>query len=287
MTRSFKWRLALNYIVLIFVLMLLIGYGVGKFVDNFYMDNLQHQLFYEARLISELIQNQDFSKYTPEMNQLAIKAGKDTKARITIIAKDGTVLADSRENALTMENHGSRPEVIGALSGKNTSITRYSSTLKTKMMYAAIPVYKNKQIQGVVRTSLLLDAIQVLVNRLWMVIFSIMGIAGAVGAFLSFRFANRLSSPLLEMTEAAEEMAGGNLKRRVYYEKGDEIGILAVAMNTMAQNLDDKISELSETKSRLETVLTNTVNGIVLVGRKKEILFINPAAQRLLGGGGG
>lgn len=283
MNRSFKWRLALNYIVLILVLMLLVGYMVVQFVDRFYMDNLRHQLHYEASLISELIQNQDFSKHTPAMDRIAERAGKDTSARITIIAANGTVLADSQEDAGVMENHANRPEVRTALTGEGTSVIRYSSTLKTKMIYLALPVVQNGHVKGVVRVSLPLIGIQSLLNRLWLIIFAIMGIAGIIGALLSFNFANRLSAPLLEMTEVAGEMAGGNLKRRVYYEKDDEIGILAEAMNTMAQTLDDKISELSEIKSRLETVLTNTVNGIVLIGREKDILFINPAARRLLG----
>lgn len=61
-------------------------------------------------------------------------------ARITLIAPDGRVLADSNvEDASVMENHMYRREVRDAINrGTGTSV-RYSSTLKTEMLYTTYP----------------------------------------------------------------------------------------------------------------------------------------------------
>ena len=40
-----------------------------------------------------------------------------TKARVTVVAGDGRVLADSEEPSQEMENHGSRPEISDASHG--------------------------------------------------------------------------------------------------------------------------------------------------------------------------
>lgn len=283
MTNSFKWRLILSYITLILFFVLVVGLVLVRSIDSFYMDNLKQHLIYEAQLIAELSRNYDFSRGTTEMSQLAFMASKDTRARVTIVAVDGTVLADSREDSRKMENHANRPEIRSALNGEVRSTTRYSSTLKTDMMYVAVPVTRGGQVNGAVRLSLPLTAINSLLRRLWTVVFTIMAVAALLSGLLSLKFVNTLTRPLSNMTEVARSMAAGNLKRRVHYDKNDEIGVLAGAINTMAHNLDETISEISEIKSRLETVLENTVNGIIFISAENQILFINPAARELLG----
>jgi hypothetical protein len=50
-------------------------------------------------------------------------------SRVTVIDSDGVVLADSRHDPETMENHRARPEVRAALSGRPGSAIRRSATL--------------------------------------------------------------------------------------------------------------------------------------------------------------
>ena len=60
---------------------------------------------------------------------------KDT--RLTIIDKEGNVLADSDKEGI-QENHSGRSEFKEALSDQFGYATRYSSTVKKNMMYVAI-----------------------------------------------------------------------------------------------------------------------------------------------------
>jgi len=57
--------------------------------------------------------------------------------RITLISSDGTVNFDSNANYLEMENHGSRPEVLEALSVGEGTAVRSSSTIKISTFYYA------------------------------------------------------------------------------------------------------------------------------------------------------
>ncbi len=63
-----------------------------------------------------------------------------TNSRVTVIDSAGVVLADSRHDAETMENHRERPEVQNALAGRSGSAIRHSATLDVDFYYQAVPV---------------------------------------------------------------------------------------------------------------------------------------------------
>src|SRR5439155_12023000 len=60
--------------------------------------------------------------------------------RATVIAADGSVLADSRARAREMENHAGRPEVRAALSGRTGLAVRRSATVAQEFLYCAVPM---------------------------------------------------------------------------------------------------------------------------------------------------
>src|ERR1035438_4261428 len=57
------------------------------------------------------------------------REGVESRARVTVIARDGTVLADSQPAPATMDNHAARPEVRQALAGATGAAVRHSATL--------------------------------------------------------------------------------------------------------------------------------------------------------------
>ena len=64
-------------------------------------------------------------------------------ARVTVIAPDGRVLADSAASGAELarlENHGGRPEVREALAGEVSRSERRSATVGAELLYAAVPV---------------------------------------------------------------------------------------------------------------------------------------------------
>ncbi|MGE5416530.1 MAG: ATP-binding protein [Acidobacteriota bacterium] len=278
MFRSFKWKLVLAFIVPILVLVFTIGFAMVRVVDQFYLQQVEEQLTNEAQLIADQTRALEYSERSKELKTITAQAAKQSHSRVTVVAPNGMVMADSEEDPAKMENHATRPEVRAALSGKTGSITRDSSTLHMRMKYVAVPVTKDGQVIGVVRISLPLKSIDELLFRLWWIIFVVMALAAIVAALISYRIASRLAEPITHITQVAESIADGNLNGRVYYQDTDEIGILADAMNTMAQKIESHINEISEIKARLESVLENTVNGVILMGPDSHILLINKKA---------
>ena len=62
-------------------------------------------------------------------------------------------------------------------------------------------------------------------------------VAGALALLVSVLVTRRITGPLEELTDAAEEVAGGNLEVRVAPRSDDEVGALAAAFNQMADAL--------------------------------------------------
>lgn len=101
-----------------------------------------------AYVIEQLIQNQQLEpiKENQELFFHSIDrlvretASHDADFRITIIDKDGTVVADSDVELSTMENHSNRHEVREALAGREASEIRISSVYHETQIYYAIPL---------------------------------------------------------------------------------------------------------------------------------------------------
>lgn len=95
---------------------------------------------------------------------------------------------------------------------------------------------------------------------------------GAAMAAVSL-LARGMTSPLREMTAAAQAMAGGDWSRRVRATSRDEVGQLAEAFNTMAQDLEQQDAlrretvanvshELRTPVAALQAQLENMVDGV-------------------------
>jgi PAS domain S-box-containing protein len=72
-----------------------------------------------------------------------------------------------------------------------------------------------------------------------------LGVVLVAGAF-AYRMTARITTPLFQLTQASEAMAGGEYSRRVTVSRGDELGRLAVAFNAMSERVEHAHRELEE-----------------------------------------
>lgn len=84
------------------------------------------------------------------------------------------------------------------------------------------------------------------------------------------------------ITEAEKDLAGGNFKRRISYAANDEFTAIIDAFNQMAAYVEGVVNEISEVRLRFETLVENSVNGIMVVDPEDCIVYVNPVAMRLL-----
>ncbi|HEX6965522.1 MAG TPA: ATP-binding protein [Gemmatimonadaceae bacterium] len=84
----------------------------------------------------------------------------------------------------------------------------------------------------------------------------------AVGVVAAWLLSNHITAPLDEITRAAEDLAGGDYARRVSLVRADELGRLATAFNTMAQQVQDSRTVLEERVAERTRELQEALEGL-------------------------
>ena len=106
---------------------------------SFFLHHLEGEIRERALLLEPTITI--LSKGDPErFAEFVRQTGRRAATRITVIDRDGRVLADSSEDPQLMDNHGGRPEVAEALAGTTGYAVRPSRTVGESLLYAAVPV---------------------------------------------------------------------------------------------------------------------------------------------------
>jgi len=218
-----------------------------------------------------------------ELNDLCRTLGERSDTRITVILPDGTVAADSHEDPAVMDNHADRPEVRTAFQGAVGSQTRYSHTLRKKMLYVAVPVLEGDRVLCVVRTSRPLATLGQALGQVQgrILLFVLLVALGAMG--VSLVLSRKISRPMEEMKQGAMRFARGDLQSRLHVPDSEEMGGLAEALNDMAAQLDERIRTITRQRREQEAILTSMAEGVIAVDARERIISINQAACGMLG----
>jgi PAS domain S-box-containing protein len=115
----------------------------------------------------------------------------------------------------------------------------------------------------------------------WILLF---GIAFPI-VFFAYVVGQKLSNPIIELTEATEKMSAGDLTQRVHIDRGDELGVLATSFNTMAETIDKKTKEIEESEESYRSLFNALQAGIYQCEPGVEGVFtwVNQACAEMFG----
>jgi signal transduction histidine kinase len=102
-----------------------------------------------------------------------------------------------------------------------------------------------------------------------------------------FNLPGIISNPIQRLTEGIQAVAARDYAKRIVIKQQDEFGELAKSFNDMAERLDEyehsNLSQIKFEKSRIETIINQMRDGIIGLDDKRNILFLNAVAEKLLG----
>jgi two-component system phosphate regulon sensor histidine kinase PhoR len=280
--RSIFWKITIPITLLLIIGMGILGFYLVESINTIQISNLRTSKLNEARLVAE-VSNPVLNKQSGREESIALARtlGHEINSRVTIIAKDGTVLGDSEEDPLTMENHLSRPEIQDALKSGIGESTRFSSTTGQNTMYVAVPIITNNQILGVARVAITLTALEnSLKNTTSSIIWTIVVVTIIVVLIVAI-VTRMISRPVRELTAATREIAAGRIDRQIKIGSSDEIGQLGYAFNRMSANLKKMVDTITDESNKLTTILANLTDGVVMTDPDGCIVLANSAAERL------
>ncbi|BCR06795.1 PAS domain-containing sensor histidine kinase [Desulfuromonas versatilis] len=280
--RRLLWQLFPSYLVIVAIALGAVTWYVSGELRRFHIEQTRSDLEARAWLVEKQLHG--LLGMVPEeaVDALCKELGWRTGTRITVVRPDGLVLGDSVEEPARMDNHAGRPEIVAALQGGVGVSTRYSHTLEQDMMYVAVPVNGQERMRGVVRTALATTAIEKTLHGILLKVSGGGLVVALAAAVLSLSVSRRISRPLEEMKRGAQRFAGGNLEGRLAVQGSEEIEALAVALNQMAAQLDERIRSMVRQRNEQDAVLSSMVEGVLAVDADERVLRINQAAARLL-----
>ncbi len=266
------------YIVIILSAGLFVFFGITVYTAhvnnvNFAKDTVMETAHIFADLFSEETNADSF-----------VQAGKDT--RITVIAPDGTVLADSRPLDMnSVENHLSRPEVQAAADGMPEAFIRHSETLDTDLMYYAV----KKELGDsyvFIRTAIPIAKINTYLYTSLPLLVCLLFIVALLCFFFTRKMINRITRPLESIERELRSLADG-----VFWHRGDasepvnetydEIHKIVQGINEVAVMLQNNFTALNNEKNKSDYILNNISDGIFLIDEHKDIVFINSSALEI------
>jgi two-component system phosphate regulon sensor histidine kinase PhoR len=256
-------------------------------VRDLVMADADETLLSRARLAAEAFRPL-LSAPTVDRDRIAREGdrlGREMASRISVVLPDGEVVADSAVGAAGvpgMENHAHHPEIRDALSGSPGFSLRRSITVREEQRYAAVPIGGDNAVIGVARAAVPATELTRRLRRITGIIWG----TGAAALLLilggTALMARKVTGPLTEMQSAVREMGAGDLSRRVQVRTGDELEDMAEAMNRMASQLANTIAQLDAGRARLETLLANLADGVIVVAPNRTVRTVNREAGKIL-----
>jgi len=276
MKRILFRRILLAYLVIASFLLLILELYLSGAVKDSYISNLKDGLIVQARLIADRIPGPD----TRDLDQFCREYKEKIGARVTVVDSAGKVLGDSDEPSEKMENHMDRPEIKEAdLSDMGTAI-RFSNTLQKNLFYLAI-AFESDADRKFLRLSLPLQDIEKAVNNIRMrIVFATLAVS-FLAILLGLIQARRITKSVEEITAFSKEAAAGHFRKRLFLKEKGELGELGKNISEMAHELHEKLKLSEEGKQKIETILRNMSDGLILSDMKGTVLLSNEAVSRL------
>ncbi|MGB5106986.1 MAG: ATP-binding protein [Candidatus Zixiibacteriota bacterium] len=277
------WQIYPSYLLITVVSLIAVSWYAYHSLRQFYHDqiisDLQSRAILVERIVAARVIVNDFAGVDALCKELGTKSG----SFLAVVAANGTVIGDSREDVSAVESQAGRTEIVAALSGTVGVDRRFSSRFNQEMIFVAVPIVEKGAVIAVVRSampvSFITDALRDVYSRL--------GVGGMIvlifAAVVSMFVARNVSKPLEEIKSGAERIAHGDLESRVAVPEYEEIAGLAIAMNKMASQLNERFLTMQRQTLEQEAVVSSMLEGVLAIDAEQRLMSLNTAAARLLG----
>jgi two-component system phosphate regulon sensor histidine kinase PhoR len=271
MKLTLQWRSFLALVALLAALLITINVALTLLLPPYLRSRIESDLEREALLARAVLTSGD-------LNAVAHQLHQETGLRITVVAPDGRVLAESDKleaELAVIENHLYRPEIQDALRTGTGHARRHSDTLNVDMAYVAV-----RANTGVVRVALPLHEIAAITGHVRRTVAGASLLVGLCAIPVMYWLTRRLTQPISRMREVAGSVARGDFSHQAPANLTGELGELATALNDMSAQLAARLHELGDEKAGLSAILTGMTEGVLVVDAAGKIRLMNAALRQ-------
>ncbi|MEO0263838.1 MAG: ATP-binding protein [candidate division WOR-3 bacterium] len=231
-----------------------------------------------SRNFSDVLRNPEKLRYLDSIfKEIDSKTGK----RITIVDTSGVVLLDTRENPFHMDNHRWRPEIRQALKGETSFSFRFSHTLKTRMLYCAIPIYSEDKIVMVLRVSEPESRLLSTLRRTRKNILITLPIIFILSIISLLILDTLYRMEINQFINAFSKLSKNNFNVKIIRKPGDFLSTLTLYFNEMAERLKHSFEQLARREAEMKSILESIQLPLGILNEQKVFIYLNEEFRTL------
>jgi Signal transduction histidine kinase len=284
---------------LMMLLLVMASHFFAAWADRYVQETLRRSVATSVVALEDMAEhgnNNGKGEYEEKTFQERVTAlGRGMEARLTLIRRDGCVLADSDYDPATLESHADREEFRETLAGHNIIIRRWSATQKQPVIYLTALLSERFAISPgdagddiaapsdvVLRVAMPIGQIESELRHrnLEILLFSapLWFAATLAGAwFLSRHFAE----PVQRLAESVRRLAGGDLNARSYYDDSREFQQIGESFTSLADEVRRSCEDLDSQRRTLDGILETMQQPLAVIDSNQCIRFVNTEFRRI------
>lgn len=287
---SIRWRMVFIYFLLVFIATTIIGVFIMSQMEAYYKNSIRDNItktVEEGTLLSSFQGYTDLKSHQEEIQANIVSWSKGVQQEIFVVDDDLTIIASNNENLVLKSAVDLLDQsiIVKGLNGENGAesdgvIKTQNKEIPVKNM--VFPIGEKGSVKGVLYMREDMTSVYDTINQSKIIFVRAMAIALFITVVLGFFISRSITVPINDVTRKAEKMAQGDFSQEVSVKSDDEIGRLAEMFNLLRKQLNLTLSEISNEKSKLETILKYMADGLIAVDLSGHIIHANPAAMSML-----
>jgi signal transduction histidine kinase len=207
------------------------------------------------------------------LDTLASSIAQKAHLRVTVVAEDGMVIAESDTDKTKMENHSNRIEIMEAIQNPYGMTIRYSKTLKSDFVYVAKKISKP---DGTVyfRLSMSLRSVMEHFYSLWIKLFIAFTLLMVIALIIAYNISKKARYDILQITRYLDEVSAKNYRAILKPEYFREFLQISILLKNLVKKLHNRDKQKRKHTAKLR--LINKQQNDILSAISHE--FKNPIA---------
>ncbi|EOH86169.1 two-component system sensor histidine kinase [Enterococcus villorum ATCC 700913] len=279
-----KWR-KLSERIFFFLLLIGLFLGGWQLISHYFKQQIiEQQESYLTKKGQLLIHQLDINDLSSSTNQTVLtEFVHQSDERLTLLDPNGKILFDTTNHSLSGQRD-SRPEIKAILDGGSLGTSlRVSETLKKELLYVALPIKKNGQLEAIARiaepTSGFLPRTENF--RRWVFFFFL--IFFVVLTSMSYYLIYQRNRPLKTMLPVLKKMVENPDKTEIIMQTSDQWEELYQTVNALSEQMSKMYRAYTTTEEQLYTLLNELMIGVFLIDSESRLRLLNPKMQAQLG----
>lgn len=251
---------------------LLFSYFIGRYTMERTEDNMLYTL---ALMDYSLEYDKDLQVQAQQINPIIMSED----SRITILDTKGNVLADTSKAIDYEENHLNREEVKKALEKGIGISVRHSNTEGKDMVYAA---HLSSDGMHILRVALPYNGMSDFVKAITPAISVSVILAFIVAFITGRRLADGITKPLCEISSELDKIQSKTECPDFREYKYAELDSIVNSIKILSRRIETNIEKLRVEKVKIDYILDNMKEGLLLVDENLNVITINKTAMEIL-----